>query len=75
MAATAAARMAAMAAVRIRPDNPGANNNLGLALARVGRLPEAVGYFEAATRLAPDFQEARENLRRAQAQLRGEPAR
>jgi Flp pilus assembly protein TadD len=57
----------------LKPANPSAHNNLGLALARLGRMPEAVAQFAAAVQLAPDYREARENLARAQAELSGAP--
>ena len=39
-----------------------AHNNLGVALARQGKLSEAIGHFEEALRLNPDFDQARNNL-------------
>jgi tetratricopeptide (TPR) repeat protein len=45
--------------------NPGAwlaHNNLGIVLARSGRLDDAIGQAEEAVRLEPDFPEARSNL-------------
>ena len=57
------------ASLRLKPENPSAHNNLGLALARLGRMQEAVAQFATAVQLAPDYREARENLARAQAEL------
>jgi tetratricopeptide (TPR) repeat protein len=44
------------------PNNPRAHNNLGLALAQVGRLPEAIVQCEQALRIKPDDAEAHCNL-------------
>ena len=46
-----------------------ARDNLGFSLARMGKLPEAVGQFEEALRQKPDFAEAHYNLGYALAQL------
>jgi Flp pilus assembly protein TadD len=46
------------------------HNNLGGALVAAGRLDEAEAHFSEALRLRPDFDQARENLRRLRA-LRG----
>lgn len=54
------------AAVRATPDSPDARNNLGAALAKAGRQPEAAAEFEVALRLRPDYSEARANLQRLQ---------
>ena len=40
-------------ALRLRPDFVEALNNLGLALARTGRLPEAAAHWEEALRITP----------------------
>ena len=50
------------AAVRINPDYEPAQNNLGTALGRLGRMAEALPHFEAAVRLRPDLLEAQLNL-------------
>ena len=47
-------------AVRIRPDVPGSDANLGVALTNLGRYEEAVARFSEALRIDPDFTEARE---------------
>ncbi|HVW22582.1 MAG TPA: tetratricopeptide repeat protein [Opitutaceae bacterium] len=48
--------------VRHQPGSPYSQNNLGIALAGAGRLPEAASAFEAAVRLKPDYAEAHNNL-------------
>ncbi len=46
-----------------RPQNERAQDNLGFALSKIpGREDEAIGYYEEALRLKPDFIEAHENL-------------
>ncbi len=52
--------------------NPGAwqaHNNLGIALMRSGRLPEAIRHYEQALRVMPDYAAAHHNLGVALAQL------
>jgi len=49
-------------ALRLRPAYPGAHNNLGLALQKLGRTGEAVTHYREALRLRPDFPEAAHNL-------------
>jgi hypothetical protein len=39
---------------------------LGVALAKAGRLPEAIAQFEAAIKIDPDTPGARENLKAVQ---------
>jgi tetratricopeptide (TPR) repeat protein len=48
--------------VKKRPNNPRARNDLGLALAQLGRVQEAIGQYEQALRLKPDFAEAHYNF-------------
>jgi tetratricopeptide (TPR) repeat protein len=48
--------------VKKRPGNPRAQNNLGLALAQLGRRQEAIGRYEQALRVQPDYAEAHSNL-------------
>ncbi len=45
--------------IRLKPDYAEAHNNLGIALASQGRLPEAIAHWEEAMRLRPDFADAR----------------
>jgi hypothetical protein len=51
--------------VRQRPANARAHNNFGEALARQGRLDDAIPHFVAATRLQPGLTVAWQNLRLA----------
>jgi Flp pilus assembly protein TadD len=44
-------------------NSPELHNDLGVALARAGRLDEAAGHFKEALRLKPEFDAARTNLR------------
>jgi len=44
------------------PDNAGARNNFGNALAEQGRIPEAIVQYEAALRLVPDYDDPHYNL-------------
>ena len=53
------------ATVRVAPDNPRAQNNLGVAYERAGRLPEARVAYARAVKLEPRYAAARENLLRA----------
>jgi cytochrome c-type biogenesis protein CcmH/NrfG len=48
--------------IRLKPDTPGALNNLGIALQGTGRLDEAIASFRQAIRLKPDLAEAHNNL-------------
>lgn len=48
--------------VEKRPNNPRAHNCFGLALLAQGRLLEAVGQYEQALRIQPDYAEAHNNL-------------
>jgi tetratricopeptide (TPR) repeat protein len=52
-------------AVALRPDSPGAHNNLGAALYRKGQLDKAIAEYRAALRLNQDFAEAHSNLGQA----------
>ena len=49
-------------AIRLRPDYAEAHNNLGILLARQGRLEAAIGHFREAMRIRPDNPEAQRNL-------------
>ena len=44
------------------PRNPRAQSSVGIALGRLGRLHEAIGYFEQALRLKPDYADAHNNF-------------
>jgi Flp pilus assembly protein TadD len=58
-------------AVIADPEFADAWNNLGVLLARDGRLEDAVPMWEKAVRFRPDFTRAHENLERARQQLAG----
>jgi Flp pilus assembly protein TadD len=49
-------------ALRWNPDSVEAHNNLGIALASVGRMDEAVKEFRQALAIEPGFEDARRNL-------------
>ncbi len=53
----------------LKRDHDKAYNNLGIVLARSGRLPEAVASYEAALRIRPDVSMVWSNLANAQAGL------
>jgi tetratricopeptide (TPR) repeat protein len=46
----------------LHPDFASAHNNLGMILARQGRLEEAITHFSEALRIYPDYASARQNL-------------
>jgi tetratricopeptide (TPR) repeat protein len=48
-----------------RPSNPRAHDNFGIALAHVGRAPEAIAHYEQSLRLDPNAAEAHYNLANA----------
>ena len=50
------------AALRLRPEYAEAHNNLGILLAREGRLDDARQHWERALELAPNFADPRRNL-------------
>jgi tetratricopeptide (TPR) repeat protein len=56
-------------ALRLNPSNAGAHANLGWALLASGKPQESIPEFEAALRLNPEFKNAADGLRQAQAQL------
>ena len=58
------AALHARQAVALRPGDPAAHDLFGRILAVQGRLAEAQAEFERALQVAPDYQEARENLAR-----------
>ena len=49
-------------ALDVTRDNWLAHDNLGVALAQAGRIPEAIAQYEQALRIKPDFPEAHNNL-------------
>jgi tetratricopeptide (TPR) repeat protein len=53
------------AALRIKPDYPQAENNLGWCLATAGLYGPAIEHYQQALRLMPDLAEANENMGRA----------
>ncbi len=57
-------------AVELMPDDAGAQNDLGVALASLGEIHQAFEHFSRAVALAPDFAEAQRNLASARAALR-----
>ncbi len=50
------------AALKWNPDSVEAHNNLGIALASIGRMDEAVDEFNRALAIDPEFEDARRNL-------------
>jgi tetratricopeptide (TPR) repeat protein/mono/diheme cytochrome c family protein len=56
-------------ALRLNPKNADTHNELGVLFARQGNLAQAAAHFEDALRINPDHATARENLKRARAQL------
>jgi Tfp pilus assembly protein PilF len=56
-------------AVRLNPDSPEAQNNLGLVFLMSGQAEKSLPYFSTALRLKPTFMVARDNIKRAQAQI------
>ena len=51
------------------PQNPRAHHNLGFALAQIGKIQEAIGQYEQALRIKPDYVDAHHNLGFALAQI------
>ena len=51
------------------PQNPRAHHNLGFALSQIGKFQEAIGQYEQALRLEPEYVEAHHNLGFALAQI------
>jgi tetratricopeptide (TPR) repeat protein len=54
-------------AIGLKPGYAEAHNNLGIALASLGKLEQAVTHWQEALRLKPDFADAQANLRRVEA--------
>jgi Flp pilus assembly protein TadD len=59
--------------VRLNPEDANAQANLGTALAQLGRLAEAKLHYEAALRIDPNNQLARENLQQIEQMTKGTP--
>jgi tetratricopeptide (TPR) repeat protein len=55
-------------AVDLLPDSADAQNDLGVTLASMGHVQDALPHFERAVALKPDFIEAQRNLALAQGQ-------
>jgi Flp pilus assembly protein TadD len=49
------------------PNSASAHNNLGAALAQIGRTHEAIAEFKAALRINPGYIDARNNLAKLEA--------
>ncbi len=62
-------------ALELRPQDAELHTNLGTALARLGRLSEAIPQFEDALEISPDLEAAKRNLESAQAMLRAQEGR
>jgi tetratricopeptide (TPR) repeat protein len=63
------------AALRVHPNYPEAQNNLGMLFGNIpGRMPDAISHFEAAVRLNPDLIAAHYNLAVALQQIPGRKA-
>ena len=56
-------------ALRLNPNSAEAHTTLGVVLLRSGKAEDSVPHFLAALRLKPDWALARDNLKRAQAQI------
>ncbi len=50
--------------MQINPGYAEAHNNLGIALARKGKIEDAVAHFREALRIKPDFVDAHNALRK-----------
>jgi Tfp pilus assembly protein PilF len=57
------------AALRLNPNSAEAHTTLGVVLLRSGKAEDSIPHFLAALRLKPDWALARDNLKRAQAQI------
>ena len=53
---------------QLRPADAVSQYNLAIALARAGRIDEAIAHFSEALRLKPDFEAARRDLQVAEGQ-------
>ena len=61
--------------LRLDPGQSDTHNDFGVALAVLGRIPEALEHFEEAVRLKPGNEKARANRDRALAMVSGEQPR
>ena len=52
-------------ALKIDPENPKAQNNLGIALVKSGKVPDGIAHLERAVQLKPEYAEAHSNLGKA----------
>jgi Flp pilus assembly protein TadD len=59
--------------VKLDPRYADARNNLGVLLARLGRLPEAAEQFRETLKIDPSRADARGNLEKLEAAARGRP--
>ena len=59
-------------ALQLRPQDAGLHTNLGTALARLGRLNEAIPQFEKALAISPDLEAAKQNLASAKTMLQAQ---
>jgi Flp pilus assembly protein TadD len=50
------------------PDDPEIHNNLGVALLHSGKTEQAIGHFNTARKIRPNYIEARQNLQKAGSQ-------
>ena len=57
-------------AIELDPNLADAHNLRGIILEQIGRKEEAILAYRESTRLAPDFQQARENLQDLEAELK-----
>ena len=60
-------------ALKIDPSSAKACNNLGIALAQMGRTEEAIVQFQEAVGLKPDYADAQKNLEKAEVQAKARP--
>ena len=59
----------------MQPNSASAHNNLGAALAQMGRISEAIEQLKAALRINPNDIDARDNLTKLEAVQKTTPAR
>jgi Flp pilus assembly protein TadD len=61
--------------LRANPNSADSHNNLGAALAQMGRTPEAIAEFKAALWINPGYTDARNNLAKLEALQNNTPAK